>query len=256
MAGALRPRHLRGARHDRVLVLPLRDAQPADPARAPPASRSPGTTCACSIRRRSPKCRVGAEGMLCIPRHDPGLMLGYWNQPEETARMFHGDWFLTGDYARRDADGYVWFLGRRDDLINTLRLPRLALRGGARAEGRIPRSPTRPRSARRSGRSKVVVAAYVVPRRARPRRPRRCIAFAREHVAAYKAPRSRLLGRRPPAHAQRQGAASRAGAVAGARGGARLSATHRSGQLTTLWPRFRMQSRYAILNDRSAAMPL
>ena len=57
--------------------------------------------------------------MLCIRRRDPGLMLRYWNQPEETAACFHGDWFLTGDYARRDADGYVWFLGRRDDLINT-----------------------------------------------------------------------------------------------------------------------------------------
>ena len=32
-----------------------------------------------------------AEGVICIPRTDPGLMLGYWNQPEETARMFHGD---------------------------------------------------------------------------------------------------------------------------------------------------------------------
>ena len=59
------------------------------------------------------------EGMLCIPRDDPGLMLGYWNRPDETAACFHGEWFLTGDYARRDADGYLWFLGRRDDLINT-----------------------------------------------------------------------------------------------------------------------------------------
>ena len=56
---------------------------------------------------------AGEEGMLCIPRSDPGLMLRYWNQPEETARRFRGDWFLTGDYARRDADGYLWFLGRR-----------------------------------------------------------------------------------------------------------------------------------------------
>ncbi len=61
----------------------------------------------------------GAEGMLCIRRTDPGLMLRYWNQPEETAACIRGDWFLTGDYARIDDDGYVWFLGRRDDLINT-----------------------------------------------------------------------------------------------------------------------------------------
>jgi acyl-coenzyme A synthetase/AMP-(fatty) acid ligase len=62
---------------------------------------------------------TGEEGMLCIPRDDPALMLGYWNQPEETAASFADDWFLTGDYARRDADGYVWFSGRRDDQINT-----------------------------------------------------------------------------------------------------------------------------------------
>src|SRR5262249_30704911 len=37
----------------------------------------------------------GAEGMLCIPRSDPALLLRYWNQPEETALCFRGDWFLT-----------------------------------------------------------------------------------------------------------------------------------------------------------------
>ena len=67
-------------------------------------------------------------------------MLHYWNQPEETARCFHGDWFLTGDYARRDADGYVWFLGRKRRPHQHVRLSRLAVRGGARAEGSIPTS--------------------------------------------------------------------------------------------------------------------
>src|SRR2546427_10365590 len=42
-----------------------------------------------------------------------------FRSPEETAACFHGDWFLPGDYARRDADGYLWFLGRRDDLIKS-----------------------------------------------------------------------------------------------------------------------------------------
>src|SRR5262249_55211437 len=60
-----------------------------------------------------------AEGMLCIPRGDPGLMLGYWDRPEETRGSVPGEWFLTGDYARRDVDGYVWFLGRKDDLIKS-----------------------------------------------------------------------------------------------------------------------------------------
>src|SRR5262245_64579144 len=64
---------------------------------------------------------IDQEGMLCIPRADPGLMLRYWNQPEETAACFRGDWFMTGHYARRDADGHVWVLGRRGDLTTAER---------------------------------------------------------------------------------------------------------------------------------------
>jgi len=51
---------------------------------------------------------VGEEGMIAIGEDDPGLFLRYWNQPEETARVRQAGWFLTGDYAHRDADGYFW----------------------------------------------------------------------------------------------------------------------------------------------------
>ncbi|WP_299817817.1 class I adenylate-forming enzyme family protein [uncultured Roseibium sp.] len=57
-------------------------------------------------------------GLLAIHRDEPGLMLGYWNRPEETAAAFKGDWFQTGDRARRDEDGYYWYEGRCDDLMN------------------------------------------------------------------------------------------------------------------------------------------
>ena len=57
--------------------------------------------------------------MICIPDDDPGLFLRYWNLAEETAKVRHDGWFFTGDYARKDEDGYIWFLGRRDDIINT-----------------------------------------------------------------------------------------------------------------------------------------
>ncbi len=62
---------------------------------------------------------VDEEGMICMPLDDPGLFLRYWNRPEETAQCQHNGWFFTGDYARRDKDGYIWFMGRRDDIINT-----------------------------------------------------------------------------------------------------------------------------------------
>ena len=63
--------------------------------------------------------KAGEEGMICVPHDDPGLFLEYWNQPEETAKYKHDGWFFTGDYARYDNDGYLWFLGRKDDIINS-----------------------------------------------------------------------------------------------------------------------------------------
>ncbi|MFW5680690.1 MAG: AMP-binding protein [Pseudomonadota bacterium] len=58
-------------------------------------------------------------GIIAVRRPDPVMFLGYWNDPEATARKFQGDWMLTGDMGRMDADGYVTFVGRDDDLINT-----------------------------------------------------------------------------------------------------------------------------------------
>ncbi|MCX2724872.1 acyl-CoA synthetase [Roseibium salinum] len=60
----------------------------------------------------------GEPGLLAIHRDEPGLMLGYWNRPQETEAAFRGDWFLTGDRARQDEDGYYWYEGRADDLMN------------------------------------------------------------------------------------------------------------------------------------------
>ncbi len=59
------------------------------------------------------------EGMLCIGLDDPGLFLGYWQLEATTQASRKGNFFLTGDYAYRDSDGYIWFLGRKDDLINS-----------------------------------------------------------------------------------------------------------------------------------------
>ncbi len=57
------------------------------------------------------EAKAGEEGMICVPEDDPGLFLAYWNLPEETAKYKHSGWFFTGDYARYDKDGYLWFLG-------------------------------------------------------------------------------------------------------------------------------------------------
>lgn len=60
----------------------------------------------------------GTDGLLAVGRRDPGLMLGYWRRPDETAAAFRGDWFLTGDRARMDADDTIVHLGRADDVMN------------------------------------------------------------------------------------------------------------------------------------------
>ncbi|GJE19009.1 AMP-binding protein [Methylobacterium marchantiae] len=62
---------------------------------------------------------VDEPGEICVARPDPVMFLRYWNQPEATEAKFDGDWMLTGDTARRDAEGYVHFVGREDDLITS-----------------------------------------------------------------------------------------------------------------------------------------
>lgn len=65
---------------------------------------------------------AGAVGQLAIrvqPQRPLGLFQEYWRNPEENAQRFVGPWYLTGDTAQRDAEGYYWFVGRADDVINS-----------------------------------------------------------------------------------------------------------------------------------------
>lgn len=61
---------------------------------------------------------AGQDGVLCLKRDShPGMMKEYWNKPKQTADIFRGDWYYSGDVLSRDADGYFWFKGRNDDVI-------------------------------------------------------------------------------------------------------------------------------------------
>jgi medium-chain acyl-CoA synthetase len=60
---------------------------------------------------------AGEVGDLAVRGRPPSLFLEYWKNPEETAACRRGEWYLTGDRARRDEDGYLWFVGRADDVI-------------------------------------------------------------------------------------------------------------------------------------------
>ena len=61
---------------------------------------------------------VGVDEVGELVTRNPGLAKGYWKLAEATARKFRDGWLATGDLMRRDADGYYYFVGRRDDMIN------------------------------------------------------------------------------------------------------------------------------------------
>ncbi|HST24387.1 MAG TPA: acyl--CoA ligase [Gaiellaceae bacterium] len=62
---------------------------------------------------------VDEEGDIALAGRPPSLFREYYRAPEETAAVFRGDWYVTGDRATRDDDGYLWFTGRADDVINS-----------------------------------------------------------------------------------------------------------------------------------------
>jgi acyl-coenzyme A synthetase/AMP-(fatty) acid ligase len=65
-------------------------------------------------------CEPGEEGDIAVrikPERPVGLFREYWNDAEANAHCLRGDWYLTGDRAYADADGYIWFVGRADDVI-------------------------------------------------------------------------------------------------------------------------------------------
>ena len=133
----------------------------------------------------------GETGLLAVHRGDPGLMLGYWNRPEEEELVYRGDWFLGGDLVHFDADGYMIYHGRNDDVMNAmgyrvspLEVEHCLSRHPAVAEVAVTELSVR------EGVS--VIAAFVVPRD--PDEPdgmdaAPLLAHAHAHLAGYKCPR-------------------------------------------------------------------
>jgi acyl-coenzyme A synthetase/AMP-(fatty) acid ligase len=64
-----------------------------------------------------PPNREGDIAVRVSPERPVALFREYWHDPEATARSFRGEWYITGDRAYRDEDGYLWFVGRADDVI-------------------------------------------------------------------------------------------------------------------------------------------
>ena len=58
---------------------------------------------------------AGEIGEICV--RGGNVMMGYWNQPEETTKTMRGDWLLTGDIGYRDTDGYYYITDRKKDML-------------------------------------------------------------------------------------------------------------------------------------------
>ncbi len=127
----------------------------------------------------------GEAGLLAVHRSDPALMIGYWNRPGEDP--FRGDWFVTGDLAVMDEDGFVWPKGRADDVMKVLGY-RVS---SAEVEEVLCRAPGVAEAAAvaiepRAGVS--VIRACVVARDGEAVAPEKVLEFARARLAAYKVP--------------------------------------------------------------------
>ena len=64
-------------------------------------------------------CEPGEVGDIGLRGSPPSLFAGYYKNAEETAASRRGEWYLTGDRAQVDDDGYFWFVGRADDVISS-----------------------------------------------------------------------------------------------------------------------------------------
>jgi acetyl-CoA synthetase len=130
----------------------------------------------------------GEQGLLAAHRSDPGLMLGYWNRPAEEAEVTRGAWFIGGDVASMDADGYVTHHGRANDIMKALGY-RVAPQ---EVEAVLAEHPAvlEVACAEVQVRADVsVIGAFVVLRPGAPADEESIRRFASERLAAYKCPR-------------------------------------------------------------------
>jgi len=136
----------------------------------------------------------GEEGMIAVPENDPGLFLRYWNLPEETAQYRHDGYFFTGDYAKLDEDGYLWFLGRKDDIIKSF-----GYRVSPYEVERVLKSHPAVADCACVGeeveKDKLLVVAYVIPQPGTAVTAEQLQTFGQQHLAAYKSPKRIYLAR-------------------------------------------------------------
>ena len=136
---------------------------------------------------------VGEVGLLAVHRSDPGLMLGYWDRPEEERRVYRGPWFIGGDLASIDEDGYVHYHGRNDEVLTTFgyRISPLEIERCLAAHPEIAEVAVGELDVGEPASSVElkVVAAFVVPIAGASLDRDAVLAYAAQRLARYKCPR-------------------------------------------------------------------
>ncbi|MEI2774688.1 MAG: acyl-CoA synthetase [Tetrasphaera sp.] len=134
---------------------------------------------------------AGEVGLLAVHRSDPGLMLGYWQRPQEEAAAYRGEWFVTSDLVHFDADGYVHYHGRADDVMTAMgyRVSPLEVEECLARHPGVGEAAVAEVEVREGLR---IITAFVVPRDPDDRDTVDAsvlLAYAADHLAGYKRPR-------------------------------------------------------------------
>jgi acetyl-CoA synthetase len=130
----------------------------------------------------------GEQGLMAAHRSDPALMLGYWQRPSEEAEVLRGEWFIGGDLAVMDPDGYVAHRGRANDIMKALGY-RVAPQEVEEVLGRLP-GVAEVACAEVSVRQDVsVIGAFVVRHAGSQVSEADVLAAAHRGLATYKQPR-------------------------------------------------------------------
>ncbi|MBH8606132.1 acyl-CoA synthetase [Thermoactinomyces sp. CICC 10521] len=102
-----------GQTENTLLIATLKDIPPKLGSMGKP---TPGNRVSI-INDQGEEVKAGEVGHIAVHRSSPALFKGYYRDPERTEAAFIGDWYITGDRARKDEEGYFWFEGRADDII-------------------------------------------------------------------------------------------------------------------------------------------
>jgi acetyl-CoA synthetase len=134
---------------------------------------------------------VGHIGVRLTEPHPPGLFTGYYDDDDANRQCFHDGWYFTGDTATRDADGYIWFVGRSDDIISSAgyRISPFEVESALQEHPAVAESAVvaKPDELRGS-----IVKAFVIPApgyEPSPELEKDIQDFVKNHTAPYKYPR-------------------------------------------------------------------